>query len=310
MVVRTLQYSEQANILRPMASLAESSWSYLEALSQQNWTSCIPHLRLYKAFCEGEAEYEEWQRATIERLKIQIATPNFRYQLGGMVYSSSYLSGLAKRRDRILGRPFDINSDPIWLMEVDSCSQRMARLQVENRNVFDELMNQANREQQLQRDLEVALHGVTLPNVKPDNYESILHGYREISDACLRPLGFSCDDRRSDRMTVVYSKPLLEEWSLCMSAEPLRWNQGVGYGNALTLMSLRSGLKRGPIRTTGFDKTLLLEFSQLIYRFDLAYNIFRTLAELEVVVRGRSKLLELVLPEMQDRLKTGLKEYI
>ena len=301
-----LDYKTQADLLTYLLPIVERSWSLLDAMRSAGWDIVMPRLQFEESFGNAE-EISEHRHIILEQLKFGFATPNIRFHIGGPPYVSPYLEELRQQRDAKRGREFDPATDPRWKKESSPCLARMERLRSENRAEFTKQMSFVETAEEESRIREIATHatGMTAPFLKEIGRPE--RCYAAALEAYSKPLGFELDRRRSHGATAVYSKPLLDGWHLCLSADRLAWYPGRRDGEAGTVLSLQNAVSRASLKSGPFDRFLMIEYTELIRHFEFLTRRFRSLEELEILVASRMHLLGLVTGEIETNLIEALK---
>ncbi len=297
---RILTYEDQARVLITLVPLIDNSWRYLKEMRRRGWVATLPRIDFEESFGDDE-EVRLHRSIVVEGKKFRICTPNLRYHISGRPYESSFLVVLSNERKTTLAAKYGIDI-PDWEKSIDPCLRRLEKLRAEGRDEFERRRLLVEEQEQIYRAEEIVTH-----SVRPaGQIERLNEFYISSIGVSAKALGFHYDEARSRSNRPVYSRPLTEAWSLCISAEPLAWYSPKSEGEIRILLSLQHYPWNKPIRSVEPNRFLLIEYSEFVHYFEFCHRRFRTLDELNVLILARMDLLSLLLEGLEDALRSGL----
>jgi hypothetical protein len=217
----TLDTESQKQVLAALVPLADRCWDYVQAMQQAGWDVVLPRLNFEASFGEGEV-LREYRRYVLELAKVRIANPNIRFRLPeGKPYYSEFLNELRNRRDAEFKGRFEPQDMPIWAQELSICLRRKELLRYSQRSELERRFSAVKGEEQRRRIHEVARYATGASSAFGNELERPPRFYRAVTEREFTSSGFTFDNRRSIGEYVVLSKPLVAEWDLCLTPEPL-----------------------------------------------------------------------------------------
>jgi len=254
--VPALDIEAQKKVLAELLPLAERCWDFTDAMQKAGWDTVLPRLNFETSFGEGEIVVE-YRRYIVESAKAHIANPNSRFRLPeGTPYDSEFLKELRIHRDQEISAHFKPPNVPIWAKKLTVCLRRMELLRYAQRNEFDHQFAAVKEEEQQRRLHEVARHASGISQAFGNELDRPARFYRAVVEREFGPLGFIFDDARSNSDYIVFSKPLVTGWELCVTPEPLAWYPGRKEGEARIVLTLQAERHHWPIRRAKGDQVL------------------------------------------------------
>jgi hypothetical protein len=307
--VPALDIEAQKKVLAELLPLADRCWDFVNAMQKAQWDAVLPLLNFEASF--GEAEIlDEYRQYRVESAKASIANPNIRFRLPeGPPYDSEFLKQLRMRRDEEIGARFKTSRVPIWAKKLTVCLRRMELLRYAQRSEFERGFAAVKEEEQQRRLREVARQASGLSAAFSNEIDRQGKFYQAVVEREFGPLGSSFNGARSNSDYVVFSKPLVTRWELCLSPEPLAWYPGRKEGEARIVLTLQAERHRRPVRQAKWDQVVAIEYVELVPYFDFCYKRFTSLDELEIIIMARAFLLSLAIKEVESGLLVGLKKF-
>lgn len=297
----------QKMVLIELTPLAERSWDLVDDLQRGGWCSVIPRIRLEESFGR-EGEVPEYRNTIVELAKVSLASPNIRFRLPECgPYTSQFLDNLHRRWIDENTRCFGSDRVPIWAREAVPCLRAMEFFRYAQPADFERRLRDVVEDERSCRVREIGAHISSTSIGFRDELERPISFYRAVATREAGVMGFIFDQRRSDERYITLTRPLNEAWDLCLAPEPLAWYPGKREGDVRMLLSLQAANHhRRPIRKSRWNQVMVIEYADLVRHFDLRYLAFRSLEELEVIVKARMFLLSLTIDEIESRLLVGL----
>lgn len=278
--VKTLTFTQQVQILRVLAQLADHADAYRSALIAAGYKSFLAWEEFERSFCDPD-ESDLHKRCLIERMKSHIETPD----------------GVSPRYNEQL--------------QHDPCFTRRAQMEIENRFLLEERRTEMHSSFIRYRTEELAYMSTSKNDSDVENYAS---QFGSILIDAFRPLGFDRDTFRSTTDFPVVSKSINPDWDICWSPESnrtLRWLPR-GHSGDIYKMSIldlqcyvRSKGARGFVNVpVGFKclDIMPIRVQFLECGFGWAYSRFDGIEELPVVINAHAFIYKLVAGEIEKSL--------
>jgi hypothetical protein len=306
--IPSIDVDRQRKLLLELLPIAERCWEWTKALRQAGWSTMQPRIDLELSFADGEEETSQYKRTEIEVAKLWLANPNRRFYLApGRPFVSIYLKDLQTRREeeiKTYGKPEDL---PLWMREGAGVFRKLGSLRHSQPAEFDRRFKAAEDERAERRVREIARFASGMSQ-DFDLKNGPAAFYRAVLERESKPMHFAFDPERSAGDYIVFSRPLIEGWDLCLTPEPLIWYPALQEGPAEVCLSVQAAghRRRRPMKGEfKWERIVILEYSPLVPHFALSYRRYKTLDELEIVIMAQMFLMSLVIDDIHAALAAG-----
>jgi hypothetical protein len=300
-------------------SVGDHIFEYLDGLRQVGFSAFDPFVDFVESFAVGDDEIVLHRKLCIELAKYYLtnvphaSTEAEREQL----YVSPLAQRLLEEQDIQAGRrPRRIyqhvpGDEPVWIPGLDPCIRRMKDFERRSREDYERQRTAMRVSMRSRLLAEVPRHATGLSRgyaMWSPGPRSRLNFFDAVMARDAAVLGFHYDKRKSRVRSLVYSKPITQEWDLCMELEE---NMGMFFfsareGHFVLDITVRGRSLRGQPRESG--EMLQINYGPSIPGFGAggAYWKFESLDELETIVRAHLHVHSLMAPVIEAALHAVL----
>lgn len=276
----------------PLGSRVYENAAYLE---HAQFTAFLPIFRFDESFAATDAELAIHRRYVMERGKEIFGTPSptkATLQERGRFYRSEFNEVLREENKR-LNAGIPSAEMEMWRLEIDPCARARMRTWLQGSVAYDARVGALLQQQRQARAAEVKCHSSGLAA----HYSFSAADRTRFCMAVMRrdagALGFSLDLHKSAATLPVLSRPLNAAWDLCLTLlEPQALSSGPQEGTLSLHLELRQRSLAAQSGLAAAGQLLSVPYNRVIPGFWTTYRVFRTLEELEVILRAHLCLLE------------------
>ena len=308
--------SEQADRLcRTLLPLADSAPEVTKRIQDIGFTAWLPHHMFIESFGTPE-DVDCHRRCIIEFARERLGRPFppfFATDLSHH-YFSPYLQELRRKRDVFNGVEANKlstrypQSEAAWRRPEDPCERKKIFAHVNDREAYDVAWKVMERDTQRILEAEVERYSTALVADRPFDHQSRFELFKAVMERDAADLGFQYDKAMSRTRDPVFSKELDKDWSLCWSIGNLALFLGLIRGRYTPDLHIRRRQFRGNLAEAKSGEVLFIPYRLLVPCVGSAYGSFRTLGELEVMIKANLSLYRIVAPTLDALLTKGLAE--
>jgi hypothetical protein len=264
-------------------------------LQRARFTAFLPGFLFDDSFCATETELEIHRRYIRERGKEIFGTPcpaKATFEERRRFYRSEFNEVLREENNR-LNAGIPRAEMEMWRLEIDPCTRARMRAWLSGSVAYDARVGDLLQRQRYGRAVELEWHYSGLSANYSLSADDRMQFYLAVMQRHAPGLGFSLDLHKSHSTFPVFSRPLNAAWDLCLTLlEPQALGSGPGEGALSLHLELRHRSLAGDSRLAAAGQLLSVPYNRAIPSFCTTYREFRTLEELELIVRAHLCLLE------------------
>lgn len=314
-----LSLETRLNLLSRIAPLGDDFFRHAETMKAAGLTSFQPIIELDESFCESEEERELSRRVTIEVAKERIGNfapyPYLRDE-AGPGYRSALLQRLrAQRAER--GNSFEAHDrGKPWLIQLDPCRYRMFEMMFTRNDELTARQLPYNEANARLRQQEIARFATALSLGVADSGGTRRKICGAVLAEVLGTLGFRSTSKSAARSGSLVEKALPGGWCLVWSVDftNLRRPTGGRQQDQLGYLDLDLDLapcstKAAPVEQTIGHAPLRIGYNYAapIDRTEWNYGTFRSLPELETLLRAHATVYAMLHERIEEALVSGLQ---
>lgn len=313
-----LAIEQKAEIFRELYPLGDRIYEFMDKMQEQGFSVFLPRERFLESLARNSEELADHRLYVRELAKWMLALETANADRTDEFRRLCYPQGLMlleEKRDKLNGVPYaDLQQvfpgDYFWRMEADPC-ERHESFMASHDSARHLSLDRAWRDEtaRIFAD-EVKRHSTALSR----RYAMWSWAIRDRLAFCrklmkqeLTRLGFQYDRARSSYVEPVYSKDLIGDWQLCFDIERGdRLFGDIGSGSIMLRFALRHREDCGDLSS---GKALVINYSNLC-KCPSGYFAFRSISELETIMRAYFCLYSLMGPEIEAILARVLSSVI
>jgi hypothetical protein len=305
----TLTFFQANELCKKLLPIGDAIWMYAEQLRTAGYSAFDAYSEFLESFGDRD-EIELHRLCAVELAKLRLGQPwpmKFSPDDRKPLYSSSLLKQLQEKRDAQNGcTRSEIDKkypgiEALWRREIDPCHRNKTRFEISERSQYQLRWNACMERQRLMIEMETQAHSP----VRDDQFEfEMEHRFAKSNEVMGRDsatLGFSYDRKKSREEFPVFSKQLTENWDLCWTLQhtdmfaltPIE-------GSFAPNLDLRGANIPGDADKARTGEFLLFRYQHIVPGFGSAYWKFRSLNELERVVKAHLCMYRLMAPILES----------
>lgn len=320
--LNSLSFLQQAQILSKLAPIADNASKYGDSLIDRSFNSFSAFEEFYSSFCSPE-EFCARSALNIDMAKARLISPDgLMTRFFRLSYDSPQNGGDARTSNSFAELSLDKPpSGSVPMRTADPCTLKVRALELQ-RDVRIANARRAMwaRFQEL-RETEISLHSAKV-ELKPFDTTECAVFVQQCLSKYLEQYGFKYDEFRSRRFYPVFAKELSPGWDIIWSLKTdrnLRLLPAYGSEDVAPRIELDLNLFVRKKGTRGFIEipvgfrslnVMAIQYSLVVSGFDWAYTHFRTLPELDTIIRARVQLYAQVKDYIEPLLQAGLEHIV
>lgn len=304
----------QANLIcSQLLSIGDEAPGIMEQLRLSGFKAFDPYNRFVESFCDSQEELLIHHRYIVEWAKERLGQPTpISIPDMDLVYFSPFLKSLRSEREKNNGVPVDQLSSHFsggecaWRYQIDPCERRKVYSEVNHKDLYEMQRNIMLQQQRQQLEIEVRHHSTALSERYAFDKEGRYSLFNAVMYQSTHSTGLQFDKSRSRSAYPVFTKPINDNWDLCLVIEePRFFNWSASEGDFSPFLEVRSKKLRGKLNKAEPGEFLNLRYCEIVPGFFSAYRKFCSLAELETIIKAHLCLYETITPALEKGLQQG-----